>query len=217
MAHSLHPARRGSVWSIILKWFTAPAKRTILFTQDTLFHERWHWKKSSKHESEDSLKITVIWMIFWITDVSAVVSSHLLLPLLGGTCWGHPAPILIKAIWIRSWHKGLRTGVHLPSQMYFQITKADKCLPALCYTLIPNPWVITGAIRLAKRIKEIIHTAHVTAGDLTAAFQYLKECYRKEGDRLLSWVCGDRTKGNDFKLKEGIFRLGLLQLLKISK
>mgnify|MGYP001861274406 CR=1 FL=1 len=41
--------------------------------------------------------------------------------------------------------------------------------------------------------------------DLIAAFQYLKWSYRKEGDRLFSRVCGDRTRGNGFKLKEGIF------------
>ena len=39
-------------------------------------------------------------------------------------------------------------------------------------------------------------------GDLTAAFQYLKGSYRKEGGRLFSMVCGDRTRGNGFKLKE---------------
>ena len=30
--------------------------------------------------------------------------------------------------------------------------------------------------------------------DLIAAFQYLKGSYRKEGDRLFSRVCGDRTR-----------------------
>jgi len=39
------------------------------------------------------------------------------------------------------------------------------------------------------------------------AFHYLKRSYRKEGDRPFSSVCGDRTRGNDFKLKEGRFRL----------
>ena len=34
------------------------------------------------------------------------------------------------------------------------------------------------------------------------AFQYLKGSYRKEGDRLFSSVCGDRTRGNGFKLRE---------------
>ena len=40
-------------------------------------------------------------------------------------------------------------------------------------------------------------------GDLIAALQYLNRSYRKEGDRLFIRVCGDRTRGNDFKLKEG--------------
>ena len=40
------------------------------------------------------------------------------------------------------------------------------------------------------------------------AFQYLNGNYRKEGDRLFSSVCGDRTRGNGFKLKEGRFRGG---------
>jgi len=38
-------------------------------------------------------------------------------------------------------------------------------------------------------------------------FQYPKGSYRKEGDRLFIRVCGDRTRGNAFKLREGRFRL----------
>jgi len=45
--------------------------------------------------------------------------------------------------------------------------------------------------------------------DLIAAFQYLKRSYRKEGDRLFSRVCGDRTRGNGFKLNGGSFRLDI--------
>jgi len=44
-------------------------------------------------------------------------------------------------------------------------------------------------------------------GDLTAAFQYLKGAYRKDGDNLFSKACCDRTRANDFKLREGRFRL----------
>ena len=48
-------------------------------------------------------------------------------------------------------------------------------------------------------------------GDLIAAFQYLKESNRKEGDRLFSRDCGDRKRGNGFKLKEGRFRLDIMK------
>ena len=45
-----------------------------------------------------------------------------------------------------------------------------------------------------------------------AAFQYLKRGYKKEMDRLFSRVCGDRTKGNGFKLKEGMLRLDIRKI-----
>jgi len=44
-------------------------------------------------------------------------------------------------------------------------------------------------------------------GDLIVAFQHLKGAYRKDGDRLFSRACCDRTRGNGFKLSEGRFRL----------
>jgi len=46
-------------------------------------------------------------------------------------------------------------------------------------------------------------------GDLTAAFQYLKGAYRKDGEGLFTRMCSDRTRGNDSKLKEGRFRLDI--------
>ena len=49
--------------------------------------------------------------------------------------------------------------------------------------------------------------------DLRAAFQYLKRGYKKEEDRLFSRVCGDRTRGNGFKLKEGRFMLDIRKAL----
>jgi len=43
--------------------------------------------------------------------------------------------------------------------------------------------------------------------DLIAAFQYMKGSYKKDGDKLFSRSCCDRTRGSDFKLREGKFRL----------
>ena len=44
-------------------------------------------------------------------------------------------------------------------------------------------------------------------GDLIVAFQYLKRNKRKEGDRLFSRICCDRTREDGFKLKECRLRL----------
>ena len=46
-------------------------------------------------------------------------------------------------------------------------------------------------------------------GDLRTACQYLKGGYKREGNRLFSKVCCDRTKGNGSKLKEGRIRLDI--------
>uniref|UniRef100_A0A8B9FW47 Reverse transcriptase domain-containing protein n=1 Tax=Amazona collaria TaxID=241587 RepID=A0A8B9FW47_9PSIT len=46
-------------------------------------------------------------------------------------------------------------------------------------------------------------------GDLIAAFQYLKGAYRDAGEGLFIRDCGERTRGNGFKLKQGRFRLDL--------
>ncbi|GAB0183827.1 hypothetical protein GRJ2_000848000 [Grus japonensis] len=46
-------------------------------------------------------------------------------------------------------------------------------------------------------------------GDLIAALQYLNGAYRKDGEGLFIRECGDRTRGNGFKLKEGQFRLAV--------
>ena len=44
-------------------------------------------------------------------------------------------------------------------------------------------------------------------GDLIAAFQYLKGAYKQEGSKLFERVDNSRTRENDFKLKEGRFKL----------
>ena len=46
-------------------------------------------------------------------------------------------------------------------------------------------------------------------GDLIVAFQYLKEAYKKDGDRFFSKACCDRTRSNGSKLREGRFRLDI--------
>jgi len=46
-------------------------------------------------------------------------------------------------------------------------------------------------------------------GDHIAAFQYLKGAYRKERESIFSKACCDRTRGNDFELREGRFRLDI--------
>jgi len=46
-------------------------------------------------------------------------------------------------------------------------------------------------------------------GQLIVAFQYLEEAYEKDGNRLFSRACGNRTRGKGFKLKKGRFRLDI--------
>jgi len=54
-------------------------------------------------------------------------------------------------------------------------------------------------------------------GDLIVAFQYLKGSYRNEEDRLFSRVCGNWTRGNGFKLKEGKFSLNIREKIFYSE
>ena len=44
-------------------------------------------------------------------------------------------------------------------------------------------------------------------GDLIVAFQYLKGAHKQEGEWLFTMVGSDRTRGSDFKLRQGRFRL----------
>jgi len=45
--------------------------------------------------------------------------------------------------------------------------------------------------------------------DLIAVCRYLKEASEKEGERVFTKACSDSTWSNDFKLKEGRFRLDI--------
>ena len=46
-------------------------------------------------------------------------------------------------------------------------------------------------------------------GDLIVAFQYLKGVYKQEWERLFTWVDGDWTRVNGFKLRQERFRLDI--------
>ncbi|KAK4829575.1 hypothetical protein QYF61_005675, partial [Mycteria americana] len=50
-------------------------------------------------------------------------------------------------------------------------------------------------------------------GDLIVALQYVKGAYKRDGERLFTKVCSDRTRSNGFKLKEGRFRLDIRKKL----
>lgn len=42
-----------------------------------------------------------------------------------------------------------------------------------------------------------------------AAFQYLKDDYKKDGEELFTRACSDRTRGNGFTLKKGRLQLDI--------
>jgi len=46
-------------------------------------------------------------------------------------------------------------------------------------------------------------------GDLIEALKYLKEAYKKDGDKQFSRACCNWTRGILFKLKQGRFRLDI--------
>ena len=53
--------------------------------------------------------------------------------------------------------------------------------------------------------------------DLVVGFQYIKGAYKNDQKRLFSKACSDRTRGNDFKLKEGRFRLDIRKKLFMTR
>ena len=49
-------------------------------------------------------------------------------------------------------------------------------------------------------------------GYLIEAFNYMKEDYKEDGAKLFSMVADDRTRSNDFKLRQGKFRLDIRKI-----
>ncbi|KAK4828534.1 hypothetical protein QYF61_027210, partial [Mycteria americana] len=84
---------------------------------------------------------------------------------------------------VQLWHPQHKTDMELVEQVQRRDTEAER----------------VGVVQPGKE-----------KADLLAAFQYLKGAYKKDGDKLFSRACCDRTRGNGFKLKEGTFsRLGI--------
>ena len=70
----------------------------------------------------------------------------------------------------------------------------------------PQKWSGDGKPPLWKQLRELglfrLEKERLQ-GDTISTFWYVKAGYEKKGDRLLSMVCGDGTRVNCFKLKEG--------------
>ncbi|KAJ7424473.1 Dmx like 1 [Pitangus sulphuratus] len=73
-----------------------------------------------------------------------------------------------------------------------------------------NTEVTTGMEHLfyEERLKELeLFSIRVTL--LQVTFQFLKGAYKKDGERLFTRTCGDRIRGNGFRLKESRFKLDI--------
>ncbi|KFQ65022.1 hypothetical protein N334_09419, partial [Pelecanus crispus] len=98
---------------------------------------------------------------------------------------------------VQLWSPQHKKDMDLLERMQRRATKMVRGLEHLSYKDRLN---VLGLFSLEKRSLQ---------GDPIAAFQYLKGAYRKDGDNLFSKACCDRTRSNDFKLKEGRFRLDI--------
>ncbi|KFQ82973.1 hypothetical protein N335_05546, partial [Phaethon lepturus] len=98
---------------------------------------------------------------------------------------------------VQLWSPQHRKGMDLLEQVQRRATKMVRAMEHLSYE---DRLRELGLFSLEKRR---------LWGHLIAAFQYLKEAYKKGGDRHFSRAYCDRTRGNGFKLKEGRFRLDI--------
>ncbi|KAK4829003.1 hypothetical protein QYF61_001759 [Mycteria americana] len=93
---------------------------------------------------------------------------------------------------IQLWSPQHRKDMDLLERVQRQATKVIRGMEQLTYEER-----LSGLFIVEKRRLQ---------GDLIAAFQSLKGAYKKDGDKLFSRACCDRTRGNGFKLKKGSFR-----------
>jgi len=82
-------------------------------------------------------------------------------------------------------------------------------------------WVQSRATKMIQRLEHLSYKKRLKElglcslqkrkllEDLIAAFRYLQEASRKDGENLFSKACCDRTRGNCFKQREGRFKLGI--------
>jgi len=91
---------------------------------------------------------------------------------------------------VRLWSTQHKKDMEVLERVQRRTTKMIPGLEHLCYEDWPRK---LGLFSLQKRR---------LWGDLIAAFQYLKEAYRKDGDRVFNRACCDRKRGKGFKLKK---------------
>ncbi|PKU49249.1 hypothetical protein llap_434 [Limosa lapponica baueri] len=98
---------------------------------------------------------------------------------------------------IHLWNPQYRKGMDLLEQIQKRATKMIRGMEHLSYE---DKLREVGLFSLERRR---------LWGDIIVAFQYLKEAYRKDGDKLFIRACCDRTRINGFKLKESKFSLDI--------
>ena len=107
--------------------------------------------------------------------------------------------------------------------LYFSIKDGKIYLYGFSLPLLPSPIAVfavgNGATKMIQGMEHHLYKNRLRELelcnlekrrcllDLRVAFQYPKGGYEKEGDRLSSSICCDRTRGNGFKLKERRFKL----------